>query len=75
MKWLYTTGKKGKNTKRIVTGNGTVAIPVESKNEFFSLGRVPDEAYTKWKANTENVLDENFDLRTENLIDNPYFRG
>lgn len=75
MEWHYTTGEKGKNRKRIVTGNGTIAIPADSGDKHFSEGRVSDQAYTKWKANTENALDENFDLKTKNLIDNPYFKG
>lgn len=75
MEWHYTTGENAKNRKRIVTGGSTVTISANSPDEFFSEGRVSDELYTKWKANTENALDEEFNLRTENLIDNPYFKG
>lgn len=70
MEWHYTTGENA--GKRIVTG-----IEIQNSiddDDFFSETRISNDCFTKWKATTENALDDNFDLRKENLINNPYFK-
>ena len=70
MEWHYTTGEN--KEKRIVTGTKT--YDAEDFDDFYSEGRITENKFIKWSADTSKALDEknNFELIEDNLVDNPY---
>ena len=72
MQWHFTTGELKR--KRIVTGIETTFDAKDLKSlGAYSEGRLSPNEYTVWSARTDNALDEDFNLKKENAIDNPYW--
>ena len=70
MEWHYTTGENA--GKKIVTGTKTYNS--QDFDDFYSEGRITEDKFIKWRADTSKALDENndYNLIEKNLVDNPH---